>query len=177
MINFSEPSRSKYCRKLILIKIKNLTIWDITPCSLLKINRHLTGTYRLHIYGLRISHASKVLYADLSLGLMSDPEDGGDWFLRNVSWFRLHGCIFQKIKHFITLASENLKLNLIEMGSICYCHIISLFGRKEDSCVVLISREDTQVNWPYELQRWSRMNALGTDSELIWQSVFQAFVA
>jgi hypothetical protein len=63
--------------------------WDITPCSLVKVNRRFGGTYRLHLQG-RISRAryqrillASCFHAGVLLGLF-DPEDGGDMFLRNV---------------------------------------------------------------------------------------------
>jgi hypothetical protein len=40
-----------------VVVIKNTVIWDITPCSLLKVNRRFGRTYRLHLQGLRISRA------------------------------------------------------------------------------------------------------------------------
>jgi hypothetical protein len=30
---------------------KSSVFWDKTPCSPLKVNRHLEGTYRLHLHG------------------------------------------------------------------------------------------------------------------------------
>jgi hypothetical protein len=56
--------------------MKNSVFWDIMPCSHLKVNRSLRGTYRLHLQGRRINQAR------------NQPEsrwqDGGDMFLRNV---------------------------------------------------------------------------------------------
>jgi hypothetical protein len=51
------------------------------------------------------STASYLLLANFLLGLLFDPEDGGDMFLRNVSSLLngLHGVIFQKTELFITM--------------------------------------------------------------------------
>jgi hypothetical protein len=37
--------------------MKNSTFWDITPCSLLKVNRRFGGTCRFNRQGERISRA------------------------------------------------------------------------------------------------------------------------
>jgi hypothetical protein len=39
------------------VVMKSTIFWDITPCSLLKVNRRFGGTYRLYIQGRRISRA------------------------------------------------------------------------------------------------------------------------
>jgi hypothetical protein len=36
---------------------KSYSFWDIAPCSPLKVNRRLEGTYRLHLQGQRIFQA------------------------------------------------------------------------------------------------------------------------
>jgi hypothetical protein len=36
---------------------KSTIFWDITPCSLLSVNRRFGGTYRLHLQGRRIGRA------------------------------------------------------------------------------------------------------------------------
>jgi hypothetical protein len=35
--------------------MKSTILWDITPCSPLKVSRHFGGTYRLHLQSRRIS--------------------------------------------------------------------------------------------------------------------------
>jgi hypothetical protein len=37
--------------------MQSYVLWNITPCSPLKVNQHLEGTCRLHLQGRRISHA------------------------------------------------------------------------------------------------------------------------
>jgi hypothetical protein len=74
--------------------MKNTMFWDITPCSLLKVNGRFGGTYRLHLQGRKISRArnereSRALFAacfhaGFLLGLFFGPEDGGDMLFRNV---------------------------------------------------------------------------------------------
>jgi hypothetical protein len=38
-----------------VVVMKSIIFWDITPCSLLKVNRRFGGTYCLHLQGWRIS--------------------------------------------------------------------------------------------------------------------------
>jgi hypothetical protein len=42
---------------LTVVVMKNSVIWDITPCSPLKVNRRFRGTSRVHLQGRRISEA------------------------------------------------------------------------------------------------------------------------
>jgi hypothetical protein len=60
--------------------------WDITLCSPLKINRRFGLTCRLHFEDRR-SRAFFIFHADFLLGILFDPEDGGDIFLRNFGRF------------------------------------------------------------------------------------------
>jgi hypothetical protein len=76
---------------LAAVVIKSSILWDITPCSPLKVNRRFGETYRLHLLGRRISQTRKkqksacfLLPAGILFALFLDPEDGGDMFLRNV---------------------------------------------------------------------------------------------
>jgi hypothetical protein len=68
------------------VVMKNIVFWDITPCSSLKSNRRVRGTYRLHNQG-RISREryqrGTCFHAGILLGLFH-PADGSDMFLRNV---------------------------------------------------------------------------------------------
>jgi hypothetical protein len=57
---------------------------DMTPCSLLKVNRRFGGTYRLHLQDQRIILLlclNTCFHAGILLGLFLDPEDGGYIFL------------------------------------------------------------------------------------------------
>jgi hypothetical protein len=45
--------KSKLHLRSVVMKIS--IFWDITPCSLVKVNRHFGGTYCLHLQGRRIS--------------------------------------------------------------------------------------------------------------------------
>jgi hypothetical protein len=66
--------------------IEEFIFWDITSCNPLKVNRRFGGTSRLHLRGRRISQARNQRESrwqpGFLLGLFSDPEDGGDMFLR-----------------------------------------------------------------------------------------------
>jgi hypothetical protein len=53
---------------LTAVVMKNTILWDITPCSPLKVNLLL----------------ATCLHAGFLLGLFFGPENGGDMFLRNV---------------------------------------------------------------------------------------------
>jgi hypothetical protein len=56
---------------LITVIMKSSIFWDITSCSLSKVNQWLSGTCYLHTRCL--------------LGLFFDPEDVGDMILQNIS--------------------------------------------------------------------------------------------
>jgi hypothetical protein len=73
------------------VVMKNSIFWDITPCSLLKVNRLFGGIYRHHLQGRRISQARYNLlatwfHAGFLRRLFFDPEDDGNMFLRSVGW-------------------------------------------------------------------------------------------
>jgi hypothetical protein len=55
-------------------------LWDTTSCSLLKDNRRFGGTCRFSLPTCYLPHA------DFLLGLIFDPEDEGNIFLRSVCW-------------------------------------------------------------------------------------------
>jgi hypothetical protein len=42
------------CEVLIAVVMKSSMFWDITPCSLFKVNRRFGGTSCLHLHGRRI---------------------------------------------------------------------------------------------------------------------------
>jgi hypothetical protein len=46
---------------LTAVVMKSTIFWDITPCSALKVNRRLGGTYHLHLQGRRIRSACHLL--------------------------------------------------------------------------------------------------------------------
>jgi hypothetical protein len=55
--------------------MKSTIFWDITLCSLLKVNCQVASRSLL----------ATSVHAGVLLGLFFDPEDGGDMFLQNVS--------------------------------------------------------------------------------------------
>jgi hypothetical protein len=65
---------------LLLVTVKSSILWYTTPYCPVKFYRHFKGLCRKQIA------AYCMLHAGLLLGLLFDPEDGGDMFLRNVSW-------------------------------------------------------------------------------------------
>jgi hypothetical protein len=67
------------------VVMESTIFWNITPCTPLKFNRRFGGTYRLHLYGRRISRVllATNFHAGFSLRLFIDPEKGGEMFLRN----------------------------------------------------------------------------------------------
>jgi hypothetical protein len=71
---------------LTSVVMKSFIFWDITPCSLLKVNRRFGGTCHLHLQGLRVSRMKQAARkaARFLVRLPFNPEDGGDMFLRNV---------------------------------------------------------------------------------------------
>jgi hypothetical protein len=84
--------------------------WDITPCSPLKVNRHLGGTYRLHLRCLVISQARNKLQAVIErlcflvqsgflLDLLLYPKYGGDMFSGkdDMTLYTEHGILYSII--------------------------------------------------------------------------------
>jgi hypothetical protein len=72
---------------LTAVVMKSSVFWDIMPLRLLKDSRHFVGTYHLHIQGSRVSQARNQHEAGSKqslLGLLINPEDDGDMFLRIV---------------------------------------------------------------------------------------------
>jgi hypothetical protein len=79
---------------LTAVVMKSTTFWNITQCTLFKVNRSFGGTCRLHLHGRKISRARDqrerrwqaelCFHAGLLLDLFSDREDGGDIFVPNV---------------------------------------------------------------------------------------------
>jgi hypothetical protein len=58
------------------VVMKSIIFWDVSPCSLLSLNRRFGGTYRLLL--------ATCLLSCSCWNYFFDPEDGGDMFLRNV---------------------------------------------------------------------------------------------
>jgi hypothetical protein len=78
---------------LTAVVMKSFIVWDITPCSPLKVHKRFGGTYRLHLQGwinqdasVKTALLATCFHAGSLLGLFFYPEDGGDMFLRNVGW-------------------------------------------------------------------------------------------
>jgi hypothetical protein len=75
---------------LTAVVMKSSIFWDVTPCSLLKVNQRFGGRCRHHLQGRRKSRARNQLDSgrnQLDSGWQAelfDPEYGGDMFLRNV---------------------------------------------------------------------------------------------
>jgi hypothetical protein len=59
--------------------MKFVVLWNIKPCSPVKINRRFVTTHRLD---LLLVTCFKLAFL---FGLFLNPKDGGDMFLRNVS--------------------------------------------------------------------------------------------
>jgi hypothetical protein len=74
---------------IIELQSKYSIFWDITPCSLLKVNRRFGGTCRLHLQGRRISQAEQ---------MRQDPRN------RRLTFNGLHGATNQKTEFLITTA-------------------------------------------------------------------------
>jgi hypothetical protein len=75
---------------LTAVVMKSSILWDITPCSPLKIKWCFGGICRLHLQDWRLSQARNQHEAGSKQGLLFllfNPEDGGEIFLRNVGWF------------------------------------------------------------------------------------------
>jgi hypothetical protein len=67
---------------LITVVMKSYVFRDITPCSLLKVNRRFGGICCFHLQGRSISQERN--QCETSTCLFFDPEDGGNMSLRNV---------------------------------------------------------------------------------------------
>jgi hypothetical protein len=96
---------------LTVVVIKSSAFWDITPCSLLKVNQRFRGTCRPPSSGSKNKPstrnqreaASYVIHAGFVLGLFFDTEDQGRHvpLKRWLTFNRLHGIISQKIELYI----------------------------------------------------------------------------
>jgi hypothetical protein len=73
--------------------MKSTIFWDITPCSLLSVNRSFGGTYRLHLQSRKNKLNQPPAFTLVSCsGYFFDPEDGSDVFLRKQVAFTLVSC-------------------------------------------------------------------------------------
>jgi hypothetical protein len=66
------------------VLMKNFIFQDTIPHSLLKVNRCMEGTCRLHLKG-SVCH---LLHAGFLLGLFFDPEDRGNMFFKTSVYFQ-----------------------------------------------------------------------------------------
>jgi hypothetical protein len=75
---------------LTAVVMKSSIFWDITQCNPFKVNRSFRKNIS-PIFGVeeKANQETSVLatcfHVSFFLGLIFDPEDGGDMFLRNVS--------------------------------------------------------------------------------------------
>jgi hypothetical protein len=72
--------------------ITKSSLWDIMPCSPVKVIWLRWRTYRLHLHGLKTKRSKKpawlcLLHAGFVLGLLFISESRRSMFLRNVGWF------------------------------------------------------------------------------------------
>jgi hypothetical protein len=68
------------------VLMNSSSFWDITPYSLLKVNRRFGRIYHLHLQGWNVSRARNkrtcyVFHAGFLFGLLFNPKDGGGMFL------------------------------------------------------------------------------------------------
>jgi hypothetical protein len=63
--------------------MKNSVLWDIPPCSPLKVNRRSGGTCRFRLHGSRVNQARKQREAKFCLHF--NPEDGCNILFRSIS--------------------------------------------------------------------------------------------
>lgn len=91
--------------------MKTSYVRNVASCSLLKVKRCFGGTRHFHLHGLRVSRArsrqpAETFVSRFLLGLLIDPENGDDIFIRNVSSFFtvLHVVMSQKPELFIKTA-------------------------------------------------------------------------
>jgi hypothetical protein len=67
------------------VVMKSHALWDITPRSPLNVGRHFGEACRLYLYDTPVKTLLVTCFhADFLLGLLFDPEDGGNMVLRNV---------------------------------------------------------------------------------------------
>jgi hypothetical protein len=82
--------------------ITSSVLWDVTPCSLLKVNRSCRRKCRLHLQGRRISQArnqhkaggkQSLFQAGFLLDLFFYPEDRGDGVISQEILSRVYGSV------------------------------------------------------------------------------------
>jgi hypothetical protein len=85
-VTVTEPPDSTGSEVLTALTVTRSSVfWDMTPSSLVTVNRRFWGTYRLHLQGWSKKQAANrpLLLASL-FGLLLNLEHGSDTFLRNV---------------------------------------------------------------------------------------------
>jgi hypothetical protein len=83
-------------------------LWDIKPCSLLKVNRRFGGTYRLHIQGQKISGKQDLVFCSVYSSTLKMEAI----YSSETSTFNgLHGLISQKIVLFLSV-NDNVSLRV-----------------------------------------------------------------
>jgi hypothetical protein len=104
--------------------MKSAIFWDITPCSLLKVNRRFGRTCRNHLQGRRISRARNQSESRWQAEFLISRWFLARLILRLLRWrpfvplkrwltFKgLHGVIFQKMVLTILVLSSDLRLHL-----------------------------------------------------------------
>jgi hypothetical protein len=58
--NLQQERLPCFQKKKTKLEMKRTIFWDIMPCSPLKINQRLEGTYRIHLQDRKISKETKV---------------------------------------------------------------------------------------------------------------------
>jgi hypothetical protein len=85
---------------------KSSILWDITQCSPLKVKRRFGGTKSLPSSGSKNKPSRNQLCLPPAFTLVScsayffDPENGGDMFLRKVSWFSTDYMVLYTKRHY-----------------------------------------------------------------------------
>jgi hypothetical protein len=72
---------------LTAVTLKSTAFWDVTQCSLVGVYQRYGEMYWFHLQDQRVSQASSRKMPVCLFGLIFDPEDGGNTFLRNVDKF------------------------------------------------------------------------------------------
>jgi hypothetical protein len=102
------PAHKKIISTNILYFLKSNIFWDITPCSPLKVNRRLGGTYRSVCHLLSRWFLAELIRRPWRWRRYVPPK-------RRLTFNGLHGVITQKIIFFITTAVRKKDRELISM--------------------------------------------------------------
>jgi hypothetical protein len=98
---------------IILHTTRDSIFWDITLCSLLKVNRQFGGTCYLHLQGWRVSEARNKHETGSST---FNPDNEGDVFLRKVCFPYTTWYYILDIRTLHSQCCKNLKTQY------CYVH-------------------------------------------------------